>query len=158
MNTSLVDPLTRLNILKIYMAFWIDRYPRCVWSFETFMERRYRHVIPGTIQHARSVATHCFYCNRKFTNEKNFKASIDHYLPQSIGNTERYVICCVDCNSRKSDTSPEALISMFTNAYLRNKIMWGYHGKKLRYITQQIQKITHEMLYNIGPSIYYVKR
>lgn len=140
------------------MAFWVDNYPTCAWSFETYMRKRYSHVIPGTIEYAKKAATHCFYCNRQFTAEKSFKASVDHYQPQSLGNTERFVICCVDCNNRKADMAPDVLVSKMTNAHLRGKEMWGYHGKKLKFIAKQIQTITNDMLYNMGPRIYYLKR
>jgi hypothetical protein len=157
-NITLIDPVVRLKILSKYMSFWITNYPTCVWSFETYIRNRYSHLIPGTIEHAKCIATHCYYCNRMFSTEKTFRASVDHYLPQSLGITDRYVICCVDCNNRKADTPPSVLVSQFTNAYLKGKQLWGYHGKKLRFISNQIQTITNDMLYNRGPKIYYFKR
>jgi len=155
---SEANPIDRLQALSAFMNRWIDEWPRPRYNFDDYVHKKWPQIIPGTIAHAKVRATHCFYCNRQFTEEKNFQASIDHYFPQSLGQTERYVICCVDCNTRKSDTTPNELISQMTNAHLRGKVMWGYHGKKLKFIYKQIQTITNDMLYNMGPRIYYLKR
>jgi 5-methylcytosine-specific restriction endonuclease McrA len=153
-----VDPMIRLEVLKKYIGYRIDRFPTCTLTFEKYFHQKFRHLIPGTVDHAKAVATHCFYCNRLYTSEKSFQASVDHYLPQSVGQTKRYVICCVDCNNRKGNTIPEALVTQLVNAHLRGKVMWGYHGKKLKFIYKQIQTITNDMLYGMGPRIYYIKR
>jgi hypothetical protein len=152
------NPIDRLKALSVYMNRWIDEWPKPRYNFDDFVRKKFPQIIPGTVAHARSIATHCFYCNRKFTTEKSFMASIDHYVPQSEGQTDKYVICCVDCNGRKGDTAPNVLVSKMTNMHLRGKEMWGYHGKKLKFIAGQIQKITNDRLYNIGPKIYYFKR
>lgn len=53
---------------------------------------------------------------------------------------------------------PKALVSRITRAHLKGQSMWNFHGEKLKFIKDQIQKITSDMLYNIGPKIYYFKR
>jgi hypothetical protein len=158
MSIQLIDPLVRLEVLEKYMEYWVNNYPKPVQTFDEYFRKKFKYLIPGTIDHAKRIATHCFYCNRKYTTEKSFVASVDHYLPRSIGQTERYVICCVDCNNRKADTTPEELVRQMVNAHLREKTMWGYHGKKLKFIYKQIQTITNDMLYGLGPRIYYIKR
>lgn len=155
---SAADPIQRLNALSAYMNRWVDEWPKPRYNFEDFVYNKFPQIIPGTIAHARTIATHCFYCNRQFTPEKSFMASVDHYLPQSEGMTEKFVICCVDCNSRKSNIMPDTLVSKMTRTALKGGQMWGYHGKKLKFIAGQIQKITNDMLYNMGPKIYYFKR
>jgi hypothetical protein len=152
------DPVDRLKALSAYMNRWIDEWPKPRYNFEDFVHKKFPQIIPGTIAHTKSLATHCFYCNRQFTADKSFIASVDHYLPQSEGQTERFVICCVDCNSRKSNIMPDVLVTKMTQATLKGREMWGYHGKKLKFIAGQIQKITNDMLYNMGPKIYYFKR
>lgn len=160
---SQADPIQRLAALSAYMNRWIDEWPKPKYKFKEFIKHKYAHIIPGTIEHARALATHCFYCNVKLVKGDNAgsspnRASIDHYLPQSKGKTERFVICCAQCNTRKGDVSPNALVSRITQAHLNGNSMWGYHGKKLKFIAGQIQKITNDMLYNMGPKIYYFKR
>lgn len=155
---ALVDPLTRLEVLKSYMEYWVRHYPRINIDFDGFFFRKYSRLIPGTPAHAKTLATHCYYCNRKFTAERSFKASVDHWLPQCQGNTEKYVICCVDCNGRKGCTPPDVLVSQMINAHLRGKQLWGYHGKKLKYIAKQVQTVANDVLYNRGPRVYYCKR
>ncbi len=160
---SLVAPEKRLDILKEYMAKWIDEWPRPKQSFYDFFKRRYNHLIPGTVDHAKNIATHCFYCDTKLIKGNSDgdlpnRSSIDHYLPQSIGKTERIVICCAKCNTSKGSVRPEKLVSMIIKAHLTGKTMWDYHGKTLKRISDQIQKITNDMLYNMGPKIYYIKK
>ena len=155
---SQADPFERLKALSAYMDRWVNEWPKPKLSFTEFVWRKFPHIIPGTVDHAKRIATHCFYCNRQYTAEKNFQASVDHYLPQSLGATEKYVICCVDCNGRKGATPPDLLVSQMTNAQLRGNTMWGYHGKKLKFIAKQIHTITNDMIYNMGPKIYYFKR
>lgn len=158
-----VDPALRLQALQAYMAKWVDEWPRCVISFNEFFKKRYGHLIPGTLEHAKYIATHCFYCNSKLVRgdsngDHPKRSSIDHYLPKSKGNTERFVICCAECNSNKGSSSPEALVSKITKVNLKGGTMWGVHGNKLMFIAEQIQKITSDMLFNTGPRIYYFKR
>lgn len=162
-RVSNANPTERLKVLSVYMNRWVEEWPKPKYSFHDFFYRKYQHLIPGTIEYAKTIATHCFYCNEKLVrgdNEGNHprRASIDHYLPQSKGKTERYVICCAQCNSNKGSVSPAALVSKITQAHLRGNTMWGFHGKKLKSIADQIQKITNDMLYNMGPKIYYFKR
>lgn len=156
-------PFERLKALSVYMDRWVDEWPNPKYKFNEFLKKKYAHIIPGTIEHARAIATHCFYCNTVLIkgnsggNSPN-RASIDHYLPQSKGKTEKYVICCAQCNTRKGNVEPNALVSRITQAHLKGNAMWGFHGKKLKFIADQIQKITNDMLYNMGPKIYYFKR
>jgi len=160
---SQADPIDRLNVLSIYMNRWIDEWPKPKYRFNEFFKNKYPQFIPGTVENARMIATHCFYCNSMLVknngqgNHPN-RASIDHYLPQSKGKTERYVICCAQCNTNKGNVSPSVLVSRITQAHLKGNAMWGFHGKKLKFIADQIQKITNDMLYNMGPRIYYFKR
>lgn len=157
------DPIERLKVLSIFMNRWIDEWPKPRYKFCEFIKHKYPQIIPGTVEHARALATHCFYCNIKLvkgnvTGDHPHRSSIDHYLPQSKGKTEKYVICCAQCNTNKGNVSPDALVSRITKAHLKGNTMWGFHGKKLKFIADQIQKITNDMLYNMGPKIYYFKR
>jgi hypothetical protein len=162
-RVSNANPMERLKALTVYMNRWVDEWPKPKYNFHDFFYKKYQHVIPGTVDYAKAIATHCFYCNAKLKRGDNNgnhpnRASIDHYLPQSKGKTERFVICCAQCNTNKGDVSPKNLVSKITKASLQGKIMWGFHGRKLQSIAEQIQKITNDMLYNIGPKIYYFKR
>src|SRR5687767_2764500 len=98
------------------MDRWIDEWPKPKYKFNDFFKKKYPHLIPGTIEHARAIATHCFYCNSKLEKrvvkgDHPKRSSIDHYQPQSKGKTEKYVICCAECNSNKGNVSPEKLVS-----------------------------------------------
>lgn len=155
-----VDPLLRLEILGTYMNYWVDNFPNNKYTFHQYFKRKYPHLIPGTVDHAKEIATHCYYCNVKLSpgHSNPNRSSIDHYLPKSVGKTERYVICCAHCNTKKGSMTPDELVSRFTNAHLKSREMWGFHGKKLKQIAEQIQVIANDILYNMGPKIYYVKR
>jgi hypothetical protein len=160
---SQADPFDRLKALSVYMNRWVEEWPKPKYRFNEFVRRKFPHIIPGTVEHARAIATHCFYCNAKLVKvngkgDHPKRSSIDHYLPQSKGKTERYVICCAECNTKKGCTDPKALVSRMISASLKGNAMWGFHGNKLQRIADQIQKITSDMLYNIGPKIYYFKR
>jgi hypothetical protein len=161
--TSEANPADRLMALSAYMERWIDEWPNPKYKFNDFFKKKYPHLNPGTIEHARAIATHCFYCNAILVKGDDKcghpkRSSIDHYLPQSKGKTERYVICCAQCNTNKGNVSPDRLVSRITQAHLKGNAMWGFHGKKLKFIAEQIQKITNDMLYNMGPKVYYFKR
>jgi len=155
---SQVDPILRLNALKEYMAFWIDKYPDCYWSFERFLFSRYPKIIPGSPEHARSIATHCFYCGRIFKKEGKQIATIDHFMPQSIGETEKYVICCQHCNAYKGNTSPKEFVKKVTIAELRGWQLFGFSGKTLKHVFTQAHKIINDLHYNIGPQVYFIKK
>ena len=157
------DPIQRLNALSIYMNRWINEWPKPTYRFNEFFKNKFPHLIPGTVEHAREIATHCFYCNTKLIHRNSAgnhgqRSSIDHYLPRSKGKTEKYVICCAHCNTSKGNVAPEKLISRITQAHLKGNAMWGFHGARLKFIAEQIQKITNDRLYNMGPRIYYFKR
>ncbi len=50
---------------------------------------------------------HCQYCNKKLSDKT---ATIDHIVPKSKGgqdNWDNTVCCCVFCNSRKGNRTPE---------------------------------------------------
>lgn len=155
---AFVDPIVRLSALNEYMAWWISKWPYVTLTFDQYFKRHYPEVIPGTVEYARDIATHCFYCDDLFTRELRKSKTIDHYEPSSKFKTERFVISCFDCNNNKKDTDPRTLVSQMTNAELKGRTMWGRHGKKLKYIAGQIQKITNDRIYNMGPKIYYIKK
>lgn len=159
---KLIDPFIRLDLLKTYMSRFIDLYPY-KYSFGEFIRKYYPHVIPDTPEYYKELATHCYYCNCKLVNgATNFdhpkRSSIDHYQPRSKGKTDRYVICCAECNTKKGNIEPNYLVSKITKTHLKGQTMWGFHGNKLKFIADQIQTITNDMLYNTGPRIYYFKR
>lgn len=156
---SQVDPLVRLELLREYMIYWINRYPVKTKKFYEYLHDEYSHLIPGTVENAKSIATHCFYCNRKFQDEiRIYKRSIDHFIPKAIGPTSKFVICCADCNNRKGSDPPDVILSILIKANLRGAQYWGYQGKKLKFIMNQFQTISNDILYNTGPRIYYFKR
>jgi len=155
---AIVDPIRRLELLKEYMSFWIDKWPTCSWSFETFLHRRHAYIIPGTIDHTKSIATHCYYCGEKFRSTGDLFPTVDHWMPLSLGQTEKYVISCFGCNNNKGNTHPDKLVKQMVSANLKGLTMWGKHGKKLKHISDQIQHVTNDMLYNMGPRIYYIKK
>lgn len=156
---SEIDPFIRLVLLSKYMDYWLKYWPSVNYNFEQWIKNKHPEVIPGTVNYIKSIATHCYYCNRRYDKQvEAFKASTDHWTPKSKGQTEKFVICCVDCNGRKGDLSPIDLISQFTKACMKNQVMWGYHGKKLTFIAKQLQTVTNDIIYGIGPRIYYFKR
>jgi hypothetical protein len=158
LNIPQCDPEERLKALQRYMEMYIDMWPRATWTFNDFLLKRFRKIIPGSVEYYRSIATHCFYCNRKYTNEEAFKKTVDHWEPKSGGSTEKFVICCFDCNQRKGNNSPVKLLTQFLRASIQAKSMWGYHGKKLTFIAGQLEIVTHDSIYNTGPTVYYFKR
>lgn len=143
------------------MKRWVDLYPY-KYTFSEWLHNYHQRDIPGTKEWYMYVSTHCFYCNTKFPkvhlSGDPQRKSIDHYHPKSKGGTERYVICCNLCNSKKSDQEPNKLVSEITRCVLRGRTMWGFHAKKLELIAKQIQVITHDLLFNTGPRVYYIKK
>lgn len=159
-----IDPLLRLEILKIYMNIFINEFPY-KYSFKEFIKRNYPHFIPDTPEYWKEHATHCYYCEceliiggTRFGHPR--RASIDHYQPKHLGPPDkyRYVICCAKCNSNKGGTLPHNLVSRMVNAWLRGWSMWGFSGQKLKSISDKIQTITNDMLFGTGPQIYYIKK
>jgi hypothetical protein len=155
---STIDPITRLNLLKEYMWWWIARWPDSHYSFDKFLYRHYPVLIPGTPEHCKAIATHCFYCGKKFGKPDKDKATLDHFVPESKGVTEKFVICCMHCNSYKSDTMPNDFIKKVTIAELRGWKIFGLQGEKLKHAFKQVHKIQDDLLYNMGPKVYYIKK
>lgn len=166
---SEVDPFIRLDALKVYMNRWINEWPRSKCRsyytdyFGDFFNKKYGHHIPGTLENAKFIATHCYYCDIKLidgrTNDADpRRSSVDHYYPKSRGKTEKFVICCADCNTKKANVPPKELTSMIFRATMRGYSVWGFHTKKLEKILTQIQKVNTDMLHNTGPKIYYIKK
>ena len=83
--------------------------------------------------------------------------TVDHFVPKSIWETEKYVICCYDCNQRKSNQTAEHLLNHMIKASLKGKSFWGYSGKQLNFIKGQMEKIVNDTLHNTGPRVYYFK-
>lgn len=159
-NQSLIDPSLRLNLLNEYMQVFIDEWPY-KYSFGEYIRRYYMHIVPNTPDYFKAKATHCFYCDEKLNqSEKNHghirRSTIDHYHPKSKGRTDKYVICCADCNCRKDNMAPEVLSSLMIKASLKGRNYWGYSGARLQQISGQFQKIASDILFNTGPRIYYV--
>ena len=155
---SQIDPITRLDVLKEYMRWWIMKWPLSHCTFDQFFYKHYPVLIPGTAEHCKSVATHCFYCGKKFGKRDQDKATIDHFSPQSKGSTEKFVVCCMSCNSYKSDTMPDKFLKKITIAELRGWKIFGLHGEKLKHAFEQVHKIQNDILYKMGPAVYYIKK
>lgn len=157
---KLIPTLIRTSLLRLYMAKAIDESPY-QYSFSEFIHRYYASLIPETPEYYKARATHCYYCDHKLSrgNKKGDdirRSSIDHYHPKSRGSTEKFVICCADCNTRKDNMPPEKVGSQMISANMKGRTMWGYSGKKLHYIAGQFQNIAHDLLFKTGPRIYYV--
>jgi len=157
-KTRSIDPLVRMELLKGYMNRFIDEWPY-KRTFEDYIWKYHAELIPDTKEYYRANATHCYYCNGKLTRDESGKhplrSSEDHWVPKSRGQTERYVICCADCNSKKGDAMPLHLASRMLKAALTGRTFWGVSGEKLQFIANRVQIITNDILYNTGPKIYY---
>lgn len=153
-----MKPELRLQMLHAYMCWRVDQWPKKVVCFDKWLVQRYDHLIPGTVAHAKKIATHCFYCNTPFSDEKIRVATDDHHFPQSEGYTDRRVICCFDCNNRKANILPEVLQSKINSAIAYNREFWGYSGKRLKFIAAQLERIFRDRINGTGPTIYYFKR
>jgi len=154
-----VNPVVRLRLLHAYICWRVDQWPKRVINFEKWFVQHHAKLIPGTIDHARYVATHCFYCNEKLVIDSKLRnPTWDHHHPKSEGHTEKHVICCFDCNNRKANIMPEVLMSKLSSAIAYNKEIWGYSGKKLKFIHGQFEKIFRDQVNGTGPTIYYFKR
>src|ERR1044072_3299420 len=159
---KLIDPFLRLELLKKYMDRFID-LPPYKYTFGEFIHKYYPQTIPDTPEYYKEQATHCYYCKSKLVNGgTNFdhpkRSSIDHYEPKSKGKTDRYVICCAECNTNKGSTPPEDLARQIIRAGLKSRTMWGLSGEALQIIAGSIQGIVHDILFNTGPRVYYIKK
>lgn len=152
-----MNPAIRLQMLHAYICWSVDQWPRKVIVYDAWLVQRYPHLIPGTIEHAKKVATRCYYCNTEFTTDKLRIPTHDHHYPQSEGYTDKHVICCFDCNNRKANIKPEVLQSKINSAVTYNREFWGYSGKKLKFIAGQFDKIFRDRINGTGPTIYYFK-
>lgn len=155
---SQIDPITRLDLLREYMGKLIDKWPTRIIDFDQWLHNSHSHLIPGTIRYARANATHCFYCGRCFKGKQEILATIDHWVPQSKGKTERFVICCSHCNNHKGDSTPTAFIKRITNAEMKGLPLFGYHGKTLKTLFEAAHTIANNIHYNTGPKIFYIKK
>lgn len=153
-----IDPIKRLDALKSYMNYWVDRWPYITKDFDKYFSQKYKYLIPGTLEHTRRIATHCFYCDRRFKNDPQSLRTVDHYQPNSKYKTEKFVICCWQCNNSKGDTDPQRLVSQMINAVNRGRSMWGHHGKSLSHIAEQIFTITNDSIYKMGPRVYFIQK
>ncbi len=60
----------------------------------------------------------CFYCNKGNlklrTTKKGEQATVDHYIPKSIGGDQfsasNFVVCCHSCNRAKGSKTPEEFL------------------------------------------------
>jgi len=163
---ALADPFKRLKALGEYMNEWVDSWPeKPSKSFRRWVYHRYPAIIPGTFAWFRSIATNCFYCNERMVapkpnneNQTDPKlATIDHWYPKSKGGTEKVVVCCAECNGKKSDTDPVELRKKIFKAVVKGANMWGYDLRKLVRIGEQIEAITNDILYNTGPRVYFIQ-
>jgi hypothetical protein len=152
-----VNPVVRLSLLHAYICWRVDQWPKKVIDFEKWFVQRHGDIIPGTILHAKTLATHCFYCNSQFEPNMLRGATWDHHHPKSEGHTDKHVICCFDCNNRKANIMPEVLMSKLNSAVTYNKTFWGYSGKKLKFIHGQFEQIFKDQVNGTGPAIYYFK-
>lgn len=159
---SEMDPFLRLELLRDYMNRWIDEWPLYKKTFTEWLKRYHEDKIPGTKAYYMTIATHCYYCDSKFPkvhlSGDPQRKTIDHWHPKSLGGTERYVICCNLCNTKKGAKPPNQLVAEITRHLLRGRTMWGFHTKRLEMMAKQITTVSHDVLYNMGPRVYYIQR
>jgi len=156
---SLADPMLRLRVLQKYMRYYIDNWPDASVSFDRFFKDRFPELIPGTKEHCRSIATHCYYCYAELSRTgvyNNQTATIDHFEPKSKSHTQKFVISCAHCNVSKGDTHPDTLVRKFVNAEIKGLSVWGFSGKKLKSVSERVQAINNDRLWKMGPNIYFV--
>jgi hypothetical protein len=158
--SSQADPFVRLQALKSYMDKWIDSWPKPYpKTFAQFFRDNYRKHIPGTPEYIREHSTHCFYCEEKMYKGVSHpkRHSVDHYRPKALGvTTDRYVICCAECNTRKGHEDPELLVAKIRDTVGRGVKMWGYRSKKMLLIAKNIESINNDILFNTGPKTYHI--
>lgn len=155
---SQVEPGTRLRLLSEYMELWVDKWPAPIFDFDLYLYNQYSHLIPGTVEHGRKNATHCYYCGRVFKQDPTRIATVDHWVPKSKGKTDRFVICCAHCNSNKGNAEPSVLLRRITNAQLKGLSVFGFKGKELRIMFEAVHEISNNITYRIGPRIYYTRK
>lgn len=165
-NISLADPWIRLDALRKWMNHRIEKWPMPHLPFESYLMLRYRYIIPGTVEfqiaEAKAKATNCYYCNHSFDNIRKkpdnlWQITVDHFTPvSSRKKTEKYVICCYICNTRKTNLMPEAFAKRLFNADMTGFTFNGFSPKKIKTINERVQQISNDLLYNMGPTVYYV--
>lgn len=150
-----IAPKTRLEILSLYMMYWVDNWGKNRASFDEWFYIFHSHLIPGTVEYAKKRATNCFYCHREFRLNNTYQLYTDCYkIP---GEPDRVVIICSECNRRTTNQTANALLNNMVMASLRGKYFWGYHGEKLEFIISQVGKIASDTLHKTGPLVYYCK-
>lgn len=163
---SAADPFVKLEALRKWMNHKIDKWPAEHLPFESYLLMRYRYVIPGTVEwqisEARAIATNCYYCNHSFENVRRkpdnlWQITVDHFTPLSSGKkTEKYVICCYICNSRKTNLMPEIFAQRLLKADMTGFAFNGFSPKKIKTINERVRQISNDLLYNMGPTVYYI--
>jgi len=158
-KTRQIDPFLRLQILKEYIFRFIDDGYK--YSFNEFIHKEYPHEIPSTPEYFKVRATNCYYCDCKLVDGRKHhghpkRATIDHYEPRSRGKTDRYVICCSECNEKKADMLPEHVAQILNRAAMRGRHAWGFSGPKLNFIAARFQQITNDIIWGTGGPIYFI--
>jgi hypothetical protein len=160
-NISMADPFEKLAALSAYMNRFIDEWPKKQPTFYRYVKKKCPEIIPGTKEYYKKKATHCYLCKEKLKRGTAFwdpkAATTDHWIPKSKGDTEVYVICCYECNTRKGDIEPAELRRRIIKAIFTGKPMWGYNLRKLVTISDQIEIITNDIIYKTGPEVYYIQ-
>ena len=156
------DPFERLKVLRYYMAYKIDRWPKEVMRFSQYVNQKHPHILPGKPEYYRDRATNCFYCRERISPGTGSglepkRATIDHWVPKSKDKTEKYVICCAECNTKKADVMPDVLRSQIMRAINRGQRMFGYPARKLGKVGEAVNTITNDIIYNTGPRVYYIQ-
>lgn len=156
-----VNPLIRLQVLQKYMAFYVQWWPSITTTFEQFFQERHPELIPGTKEHAKTIATHCYYCHVALSKTgiyNNQTPTIDHFEPKSKSRTQKFVIYCAHCNQSKGKIHPDTLARQFVNAEIKGLSVWGFSGKKLRSVSERVQAINNDRLWKMGPNIYFIQK
>ncbi len=156
--------IEKLDLLRTYMNWRIDRFPGHSITFNRFIRLKYPKFIPGTTAYAKANATHCFYCNKDFSKIYDIEAgqlkTIDHFFPQSADDTDyqtnRLVICCYRCNQAKLDLQPGTFLNKFAVASMNGWSVWGLSPQKVRVVYQRAQTIFNDIMNNKGQKVYYI--
>lgn len=155
------EPVERIKLLERYIYKKIDAYPDAFISFDEWLIKKYPIVVYGTPQYYRAAATHCFYCECKFSKCNN--RTIDHFFPISKGEDATYgkifVIACEHCNRcKKKDMMPDDFIRLVTVANMTGHQLNGYSRKDLSSIAKNVNKIFNDTLMGVNKTIYWLTK
>lgn len=167
----MIDPIFKLELLKEYIDWRVENHPvnngQYIHSFRRWIRSKKQKYNINSPECKRILATHCYYCDRPlntaFKNNGGKKPSIDHFKPLSKrDNFEAMnmirVICCQNCNSRKTDIHPAEYARTLTLCVMEGVPFKRYTLWETKTVSQRVNGIISDLMNGNHKLCYYTRK